>query len=51
LPIGERGRQQQFSSAAIQTRLTSKVLFSVAPRQSIEFVQSLLRLVELDCAV
>jgi hypothetical protein len=47
-PNGKRGRQQQFSDAAIQTCLTLKVLFGMLLRQTTEFVQSLLRLVGLD---
>jgi len=49
-PSGKRGRQQQFSDAAIQTCLTLKVLFGLPLRQTIGFVQSLLRLVGLDWA-
>jgi len=49
-PSGKRGRQQQFSDAAIQTCLTLKVLFGMPLRQTIGFVQSLLRLVGLDWA-
>jgi hypothetical protein len=49
-PSGKRGRQQQFSDAAIQTCLTLKVLFGMPLRQTTGFVQSLLRLVGLDCA-
>jgi len=48
LPNGERGRQQQFSDAAIQTCLTLKDLIGMLLRQTTGFVQSLLRLVELD---
>jgi hypothetical protein len=44
----KRGRQQQFSDAAIQTCLTLKVLFGMPLRQTTGFVQSLLRLVGLD---
>lgn len=47
-PNGKRGRQQQFSDAAIQTCLTLKVLFGMPLRQTTGFVQSLLRLVGLD---
>ena len=47
---GKRGRQQQFSDAAIQTCLTLKVLFGMPLRQTTVFVQSLLRLVGLDWA-
>lgn len=47
---GERGRQQQFSEAAIQACLTLKVLFGMPLRQTTRFVQSLLRLVGLDWA-
>ncbi|WP_397541016.1 IS5 family transposase [Salipiger aestuarii] len=50
-PNGKRGRQQQFSDAAIQTCLTLKVLFGTPLRQTTGFVQSLLRLVGLDWAV
>ena len=49
-PSGKRGRQQQFSDAAIQTCLTLKVLFGMPLRQTTGFVQSLLRLVGLDWA-
>ena len=47
-PSGKRGRQQQFSDAAIQTCLTLKVLFGMPLRQTTGFVQSLLRSVGLD---
>ena len=50
-PTGKRGRQRQFSDAAIQTCLTLKVLFGMALRQTIGFVESLLRLVGLDWTV
>ena len=50
-PTGRRGRQQQFSYAAIQTCLTLKVLFGPPLRQTTGFVQSLFRLVGLDWAV
>ena len=49
-PTGRRGRQQSYSDAAIQTCLTLKVLFGMPLRQTTGFVQSLLRLVELDWA-
>ena len=63
-PTGKRGRQPEYSDAAIQTCLTMKVLFGMALRQ-IEpwerhwsegpwrggFVESLLRLIDLDWAV
>jgi hypothetical protein len=49
-PSGKSGRQQQFSDAAVQTCLTLKVLFGMPLRQTTGFVQSLLRLVSLDCA-
>ena len=48
---GKRGRQQRFSDAAIQACLTLKVLFGMPLRQTTGFVQSLLRLVDLDWAV
>ena len=51
LPSGKRGRQQQFSDAAIQTCLTLKVLFGLPLRQTTGFVESLLRLVGLNWAV
>jgi hypothetical protein len=47
-PSGKRGRQRQFSDAAIQTCLTLKVLFGMPLRQTTGFVQSLLRLAGLD---
>lgn len=50
-PSGKRGRQQQFSNAAIQICLTLKVLFSMPLRQTTGFVQSLLQLVGLDWTV
>ncbi len=50
-PTGKRGRQPQYSDAAIQTCLTMKVLFGMALRQTTGFVESLLRLVGLDWAV
>ena len=49
-PSGKRGRQQQFSDAAIQICLTLKVLFGLPLRQTTGFVQCLLRLVGLDWA-
>jgi len=50
-PTGKRGRQAQYSDAAIQTCLTMKVLFGMALRQTTGFVRSLLRLVGLDWTV
>lgn len=50
-PSGKRGRQQQFSDAAIQTCLTMKVLFGMPLRQTTGFVESLLRLAGLNWAV
>jgi len=50
-PSGKRGRQQQFSDAAIQTCLTMKVLFGMPFRQTTGFVESLLRLAGLNWAV
>lgn len=50
-PSGKRGRQQQFSDAAIQTCLTLKVLFGLPLRQTTGFVESLLQLVGLNWAV
>lgn len=51
VPTGRRGRQQTYSDAAIQTCLTMKVLFGMALRQTTGFVESLLRLVDLDWSV
>jgi hypothetical protein len=50
-PTGKRGRQPEYSDAAIQTCLTFKVLFGMALRQTTSFVQSHLRLIGLDWAV
>ena len=50
-PTGKRGRQPDYSDAAIQTCLTMKVLFGMALRQTTGFVESLLRLTGLDWAV
>jgi hypothetical protein len=50
-PTGKRGRQPDYSDAAIQTCLTMKVLFDMALRQTAGFVESLLRLSGLDWAV
>jgi hypothetical protein len=47
-PTGKRGRQPDYSDAAIQTCLTMKVLFGMALRQTTGFVESLLRLTGLD---
>ena len=50
-PTGKRGRQPDYSDAAIQTCLTMKVLFGMALRQTTGFVESLLHLIGLDRAV
>ena len=50
-PTGQRGRRQQFTDAAIQTRLTLKVLFGMPLRQTTGFFEILLKLIGLDCAV
>ncbi len=50
-PTGKRGRQPDYSDAAIQTCLTMKVPFGMALRQTTGFVESLLRLIGLDWAV
>ena len=50
-PTGKRGRQPQYSDAAIQTCLSMKVLFGLALRQTTGFVESLLRLVDLGWPV
>ena len=47
-PAGKRGRQPDYSDAAIQTCLTMKVLFGMALRQTTGFVESLLGLIGLD---
>ena len=44
-------RQPDYSDAAIQTCLTTKVLFGIALRQTTGFVKSLLQLIDLDWAV
>jgi len=50
-PTGKRGRQPRHSDAAIQACLTIKVLFGLPPRQAAGFVESLLKLVDLDWEV
>ena len=50
-PTGKRGRQPDYSDAAIQTCLTMKVLFGMALRKTTGFVESLLHLIGLDWAV
>lgn len=50
-PSCKRGRQKQFSDAAIQTCLTLKVLFGMPLRQTTGFVESLLRLAGLNWTV
>ena len=50
-PTGKRGRQPDYSDAAIQTCLMMKVLFGMALRQTTGFVESLVRLTGLDWAV
>ncbi len=50
-PTGKRGRQPEFSDAAIQICLTMKVLFGMPLRQTTGFVESLLRLARLDWKV
>ena len=50
-PTGKRGRQPEFSDAAIQVCLTMKVLFRMPLRQTTGFVGSLLRLAGLDWKV
>jgi hypothetical protein len=47
-PTGKRGRQPRHSDAAIQVRLTIKVLFGLPLRQATGFVESLLNLANLD---
>lgn len=50
-PTGKRGRQPRYSDAAIQAYLTLKVLFGMPLRQATGFVESLLKLVDLDWEV
>ena len=50
-PTGRRGRQPDYSDAAIQTCLTMKVLFGMALRKTTGFVESLLGLIGLDWTV
>ncbi len=50
-PTGKRGRQPEFSDAAIQVCLTMKVLFGMPLRQATGFVESLLRLAGFDWKV
>lgn len=50
-PTGKRGRQPNYSDAAIQTCLTMKVLFGMALQQTTGFVESQLRLIGPDWAV
>ena len=47
-PTGKRGRQPDYSDAAIRTCQTMKVLFGMALRQTTGFVVSLLCLIGLD---
>ena len=51
VPTGKRGRQPDYSDAAIQTCLTMKVLFGMALRQTTGFVERRLRMIGLDWAV
>jgi hypothetical protein len=51
LPTGKKGRQAEFSDAAIQFCLTIKSLFNLALRQTTGFVESLLHLANLDLKV
>ena len=50
-PNGKRGRNQRYSDAAIQFCLSIKAMFGLALRQSLGFVQSLLKLTQLDWPV
>jgi hypothetical protein len=47
-PNGKRGRQKDFSDAAIQACLTLKVLLGLPLRQTTGLAQSLLQLIGLD---
>jgi len=48
---GKRGRPETFSKAAIQTRLTLKVLFGLKLRQTVGLVESLIQMAGLDWPV
>lgn len=50
-PSDRRGRQQDFSDAAIHTCLTLKELFGLPLRQTSGFAQSLLQLIGVDWTV
>ncbi len=50
-PTGKRGRQPDYSDAAIQTCLTVKLLLGMALRRTTCLVESLLRLSGLDWTV
>ncbi|WP_255521399.1 IS5 family transposase [Chromobacterium sp. ASV23] len=50
-PQGKRGRTQTYSDVAIQFCLTIKNLFGLPLRQTIGFIQSLLKLAGLDWSV
>lgn len=50
-PTGKRGRQPDYSNAAIQACLTMKVQFRMALRQATGFVESLLHLIDVDWTV
>ena len=45
---GQQGRPKTFSDAAIQTCLTSKLLFGLPLRQTVGLVESLIRMAGLD---
>lgn len=47
-PLVKRGRQAQYSDAAIQVCLTLKVLLGLPLRQTTGFVESFLELIKLD---
>ena len=51
MPCGKRGRQREFSDAAIQVCLTMKVLSGLPLRQTAGFGESLLRLAGLNWKV
>ena len=50
-PTGKRGRQPDYSDAAIPTCLTMRALFGMAMRQTTGFAKRLLHLIGLDWAV
>jgi hypothetical protein len=50
-PTGKRGRSNTYSESAIQFCLTIKVLYNLGLRQTIGFVESLVKIANLDWSV